>query len=106
MAAMSARDNKVVKMVVLISAIFIICYVPSTAVLIYMLIDNEIRIDGLKKNLFIALFSALFKLESINAGVNIFIYLRMSSKFKVTFKKTFCFRINSVSDDSSKVNTC
>ncbi|CAG5120765.1 unnamed protein product [Candidula unifasciata] len=89
-AAMSGRDNKVVKMVLLISVIFIISYVPSTAVFIYMLYDTDMRIDGRRTNLLLAAFSVLFNLESINAGVNIFIYLSMSSKFKSTFKATFC----------------
>ncbi|CAG5119117.1 unnamed protein product [Candidula unifasciata] len=90
----SDRDKKVVKMVVLISAIFIICYLPGTAVFVYMLLDPEVRIDGVQKNLLLAVFSVLFHLESINAGVNIFIYLSMSSKFKVTFMNMFSFHNN------------
>ncbi|CAG5119121.1 unnamed protein product [Candidula unifasciata] len=88
------RDSKVVKMVVLISTIFIICYFPGAAVFVYMLLDSDLRIDGVQRNLIIAIFSILFHLESINAGVNIFIYLSMSSKFRVTFMSMVCFNCN------------
>ncbi|CAG5128584.1 unnamed protein product [Candidula unifasciata] len=85
------RDNKVVKMVVLISTIFIICYFPGAAVFVYMLLDSDLRVDGVQKNMLIAVFSILFHLESINASVNIFIYFSMSSKFRATFMNMICF---------------
>lgn len=88
---MSDRDNKVVKMVVLISVIFIVCYFPGTAVFVYVILDNEMRFDGLHQNLCFAVFSVMFHLESINASFNIFIYLSLSSKFKSTLLETFFF---------------
>ncbi|CAG5128588.1 unnamed protein product, partial [Candidula unifasciata] len=45
-----ATTSNVVKMVVLISAIFIICYFPGTVVFIYMLTDQDMRIDGVRRN--------------------------------------------------------
>ncbi|CAG5119122.1 unnamed protein product [Candidula unifasciata] len=89
---MADRDSRVVKMVVLISTIFIICYFPGAAVFVYVLLDPDLRIDGIQKNVIIAIFSFLFHLESINAGVNIFIYLSMSSKFRVTFMSMMCLK--------------
>ncbi|CAG5119120.1 unnamed protein product [Candidula unifasciata] len=91
------RDGKVVKIVVLISTVFIICYLPGTAVFVYMMLDSDLRIDGFHKNIVIAVFSVLFHLESINAGVNIFIYLSMSSKYRVTFMYVMCFKCDTVS---------
>lgn len=88
--AMSTRDNKAVKMVVLISVIFIICYVPSMVAFVYVLVYPDARVDGLQRNLVYAVFSVLFHLESINAGVNIFIYFCMSSKFKITLMAMIC----------------
>ncbi|CAG5119118.1 unnamed protein product [Candidula unifasciata] len=94
---MADRDGKVVKMVVLISTIFIICYFPGAAVFVVMLLDTDLRIDGFQKNVITAIFSLLFHLESINAGVNIFIYFSMSSKFRVTFMNMICSNCNNVS---------
>ncbi|CAG5128581.1 unnamed protein product [Candidula unifasciata] len=86
------RDNKVVKMVVLISIIFIVCYFPGAAVFVYMLLDADLRIDGIQKNLITAIFAILFHLESINSTVNIFIYLSMSSKFRAFLMNMMCFK--------------
>ncbi|CAG5135392.1 unnamed protein product [Candidula unifasciata] len=82
--AVSERDSKIVKMVVLISVVFIICYFPGTAAFVYVIMDSEMRFDGLHRNLCFAVFSVMFHLESINASFNIFIYLSLSSKFKST----------------------
>ncbi|CAG5128582.1 unnamed protein product [Candidula unifasciata] len=86
------RDGKVVKMVVLISTIFIICYFPGAAVFVVMLLDTDLRIDGFQRNLITSIFAMLFHLESINSAVNIFIYLSMSSKFRATFMNMMCFK--------------
>lgn len=84
------RDTKVIKMVVLISTVFILCYSPGAVVFIWVMVDPEMRIDGKHVDLLYANFSTLFHLESINASVNIFIYLRMSSRYKNSFLQTFC----------------
>ncbi|CAG5128587.1 unnamed protein product [Candidula unifasciata] len=89
-SVMSSRDRKVVKMVTLISVIFVVCYFPGTAGFIWLIVDTEMRFDGKHRNLLYAVYSVLFNLESINASINLFIYLRLSSKFRSTFLKAFC----------------
>ncbi|CAG5119114.1 unnamed protein product [Candidula unifasciata] len=78
--AMSNRDSKAVKMVVLIAAIFIMCYVPSMIAFLYILLDPDTRIDGYQRNLCCSLFAVFFHLESINAGVNTFVLLQYEFK--------------------------
>lgn len=87
---LSRRDTKVIKMVVFMSAVFIICYFPGTAIYIWVMIDPDMRIDGKHLDLLLANFSILFHLESVNASSGIFIYLSMSSRYKRTFLQTFC----------------
>ncbi|CAG5134065.1 unnamed protein product [Candidula unifasciata] len=89
-AVTSSRDTKVVRMVTIISAVFIVCYAPGAVVFIFILIYPEMAYAGKQKNLVVAVFSVLVQFEGINASANIFIYLTMSSKFKSTFENLFC----------------
>uniref|UniRef100_A0A2C9LWL5 G-protein coupled receptors family 1 profile domain-containing protein n=1 Tax=Biomphalaria glabrata TaxID=6526 RepID=A0A2C9LWL5_BIOGL len=78
----SSRDRKLVKMVILISASFIICTFPAVVGTVAMLVSKDYNVNGRYKNLFLATFSVFFHLESLNSSVNFFIYIYMSSKFK------------------------
>ncbi|CAL1538192.1 unnamed protein product, partial [Lymnaea stagnalis] len=91
---MQNRDTKIVKMVVFISANFIVCYLPGTVVFIWMMLDPGLRIDGRHSDLFQAAFATLFLLEALNASVNIFVYVGMSSKFRKTLVSMTCFQNN------------
>lgn len=88
----SNRDSKVIKMVLLISAVFVFSYAPSAVFFVWPLTDKEIKIDGIQRNLAIAVFSLLLHLEGINASANFFIYIKMSSKFRATLQDLFCLR--------------
>ncbi|XP_005111720.1 adenosine receptor A1 [Aplysia californica] len=83
------KDQKVVKMVTFIAVIFIVCAVPPTLLFFYMLFDIDFRIDGFYKNLYLVIWSSAFLTETINSSVNIFVYLKMSSKYRAVFMKTF-----------------
>ncbi|XP_059177621.1 hydroxycarboxylic acid receptor 1-like [Physella acuta] len=82
-------DKKVEKIVMFISIIFIVCYLPSEILFLWMLIDPEIRFDGKDSNLFKVSVSILYLAETVNASVNIFVYYFMSSKYKQVLKKMF-----------------
>ncbi|XP_005111723.1 adenosine receptor A1-like [Aplysia californica] len=83
------KDQKVVKMVTLIAVIFIVCAVPSTLLFLYMVIDPSFRIGGVYGNVFLVLWSSSYLTETVNSSVNIFVYLKMSSKYRAVFLKTF-----------------
>lgn len=86
----SRKEKKVMKMVTLISIVFIICFVPAAAIFFMMAYDPQFSFSGDFKNMFFVVWSVSFVLETINSSVNIFIYFKMSSKFRVTFLATFC----------------
>lgn len=90
-SAISNRDTKVVKMVVIISTVFICCYAPGAVFFVWLVADPEMKIDGRQKNLMLAVFSILLHLEGINATVNFFVYAKMSSKFNITFQQICYF---------------
>ncbi|CAL1538319.1 unnamed protein product, partial [Lymnaea stagnalis] len=87
--ALSARDKRMVKLVVLISAVFIGCSLPGVAGIIAMFFTGEYSSTGRYKNLFFASFSAFFLLGALNCSVTIFIYLKMSSKYRLVFQSLF-----------------
>ncbi|XP_012941318.1 uncharacterized protein LOC101859033 [Aplysia californica] len=83
------KDQKVVKMVTFIAVIFIVSAVPPTLLFFYMLFDTNFRIDGAYPNLYSTIWCLSFLTETVNSSVNIFVYLKMSSKYRAVFIKTF-----------------
>ncbi|XP_012941105.1 adenosine receptor A1 [Aplysia californica] len=83
------KDQKVVKMVTFIAAIFIVCAVPPTLLFLYMVIDPSFRIDGVYRNIYLVVWTSSFLTETVNSSVNIFVYMKMSSKYRAVFMKTF-----------------
>lgn len=87
--SMSSRDQKIAKMVVMISVLFITCYLPSVMNFMAMLLEPQFAIDGKFKSIFLVMFGFCFTLESTNSTMNIFIYYRMSSRYKTVFRQLF-----------------
>lgn len=88
--SLSSRDQTVSKMVVMISTVFIICYTPVCVIFIGMIVVPKLSIDGTFGNMFAIVFSFAYILESINASFNIFIYYRVSSRYRQVFREAFC----------------
>lgn len=90
----TSKNQRVAKMVVVISALFIACFVPISALFVAMVIEPELSIDGTYRNTLIVVGGLGFVLESINSSVNIFIYYHMSSKYRCIFHQIFHFSRN------------
>ncbi|GFS05385.1 chemosensory receptor A [Elysia marginata] len=90
--ANSLRDARVIKMVTSISTIFIVCFFPITVIFIGVMAVPGFGLVGRYANLFHVTCSFGFALETVNSSVNLFIYLKMSSKFKATFDSVFTRR--------------
>lgn len=86
----SSKHQKVAKMVVMISTLFIICFIPFSILFIAMSVVPELSLDGKYRNIIIMIGGFSFVLESINSSVNIFLYFHMSSKYRATFLQLFC----------------
>lgn len=87
---MSDKETKAVKMVVFISVVFILCFLPGIFVFIWTLLDPELRPDGKQIRTMYAVTSVMLFMEGVNAAANFFVYLLMSSKFKITAREMFC----------------
>ncbi|XP_059161747.1 histamine H2 receptor-like [Physella acuta] len=86
----STRDKKAMKMVLLISSILIVCSVPNILVSTTSICVEGISIIGYYQNLFYVLWSFAFVFGAINSSINIFLYYKMSSKYRLTFHAIFC----------------
>lgn len=82
------RDQRVTRMIVCISILFIVCFLPITVVIFAILAEPGFAIDGKYKNTVIAVSGIGFALEAANSASNIFIYYHMSSKYRETFRQT------------------
>ncbi|XP_012946978.1 uncharacterized protein LOC106014239 [Aplysia californica] len=80
--SLSQRDKKVVKIVLLISTIFIFCFFPGAVSFIAMSTVNGFNVNGRYHNIFLLTWSMFKTLQATNSTVNIFIYYNMSSKYK------------------------
>ncbi|CAL1525902.1 unnamed protein product, partial [Lymnaea stagnalis] len=79
---LSTRDKKLVKMVALISFIFIICLMPSCFnFMMEFFYGHVYSFSGPERNLYYIVWSWMLTLEAFNSSVNIFVYYSMSSKF-------------------------
>lgn len=84
-----SRDQRVGKMIAIISTIFIVSYTPICATMVGMALEPQLAINGLYKNTLLVIFGIGAIMETINASVNIFIYYNMSSKYRATFQNIF-----------------
>lgn len=85
----SSKERKVAKMVVLMSIIFIASFLPAVIVFFTGIIVPTFNYDKLDRNLVFVMMSLTNTAEVINSSVNIFVYIRMSSKYRETFLRFF-----------------
>ncbi|CAL1541357.1 unnamed protein product, partial [Lymnaea stagnalis] len=81
------KDGKVIKMVLTVSVVFIACFFPITVVFIGTMVFPQFGTGGRYANLFYVVASCAYFLEIINSSVNFLIYLKMSSRFRHTYRK-------------------
>ncbi|XP_013086084.2 FMRFamide receptor-like [Biomphalaria glabrata] len=78
----SVRDQKVIKMIILIAVIFIVSYLPVVVSTAAMLSVPEYNVEGNYTRIFTLTWGITFLLEGANATASIFVYLKMSSRYK------------------------
>lgn len=81
----SKRNQKVAKTVMVISTLFIFCFVPFCITLLAAAFEPELTLGGKHFKVVLILCGIGFVMESINSSTNIFIYYYMSSKYRDIF---------------------
>ncbi|KAH9514458.1 hypothetical protein Btru_025309 [Bulinus truncatus] len=85
----SRRENKAVTMVLLIAAVLIICSAPNIVLSLVSFFIQEFSVVGRYTDIFFAAWSFAFFFGAVNSSVNIFLYYKMSSKYRRSFKVLF-----------------
>ncbi|GFN74340.1 chemosensory receptor b [Plakobranchus ocellatus] len=80
--ALVNRDKRMSRLILLLSAIFIITYLPSTICLALVTSMSGFRTGGRYYNSFMVAYSFSFVFEAIGASVNIFPYYFLSTNFR------------------------
>lgn len=90
------RDRKTINMVVLIASILIVCYLPSILFFIVTFTEPEFNMGGKYSIEYINGWSIALLFEAVNSSVNIFLYFKMSSKYRKQFHLLFnlCCHVN------------
>lgn len=100
--AISNRDKKLVRMIVLISVILIACFTPGMIGFIGMTIEPHFNMGEKYDNLFWVVWSLIFVFQTVNSSVNIFVYYSMSTKYRVVFNETFAFCRKGLGHDNDR----
>ncbi|BFZ07871.1 hypothetical protein BsWGS_10910 [Bradybaena similaris] len=82
----SSRNLKVSQMVVTMSTLFIVCFAPTTVVLLAMAFVPDMSLNGKYLNATALIGGFIYTLESIKSSANIFIYNHMSTKYRDTLR--------------------
>jgi hypothetical protein len=85
----SNRSQKTSKMVVMVSTLFISCFIPVNINMLVIGFIPELSVGGKYMSLSVIICGLGYVLESINSSMNIFIYYYMSSKYRESFLKLF-----------------
>lgn len=86
----SNRNQRVAKMVVTISVLFISCFIPISVVFLALVFEPELSVGGKLVNIGVVAGGFGVLLEAINSSMNILIYYYMSSKYRDTCRDILC----------------
>ncbi|KAK0066679.1 G-protein coupled receptor C02B8.5 [Biomphalaria pfeifferi] len=103
-AAVSVKEKKMVKMIVIVSVIFIICFIPSSALLTARAIIPELSISGIYSNINWIVATYALEMETVNSSITIVVYYRMSSKYRETLLVILGRHVNTKKTSSTTLN--
>lgn len=83
----TARHMRTAKMVVMVSTLFIVGFIPLSTVSLIMALLPGFNIYGKYMNIGMIISGIVMLTESVNSSANIFIYFHMSVTYRETFSK-------------------
>ncbi|KAK0049082.1 FMRFamide receptor [Biomphalaria pfeifferi] len=85
----SRKEQKIVQMLTKLSLIFIVCLIPQSAILTAVTFVKEFGLGGPYFDVAWLCYCVSFLLESVHSSVNIFVFYRMSSRYRNIFQMLF-----------------
>ncbi|GFN78160.1 chemosensory receptor a [Plakobranchus ocellatus] len=86
-ARVSQKEERLVRMVVAIAAIFIMSYISSCIGILCDVLFDRFNLFGIYRNLYIVYGYVISLGQPISGSVNILIYYKMASKFRSVFRR-------------------
>ncbi|KAK6961540.1 galanin-like G-protein coupled receptor npr-9 [Biomphalaria glabrata] len=90
--ASSAKDTKVIKLVVAISSIYIVSSIPAVIHYMWMILDSQYTVVGRQSSVHLAVAGVTFLFQATNSSVSLFVYLYMSTSFQEVFYTLVIFK--------------
>ncbi|CAL1533467.1 unnamed protein product, partial [Lymnaea stagnalis] len=81
-SAAVAKDAKIVKLVVVLSTIYIASSLPSVLHFVWMIVDPEYTVVGRQNNVHLSVAGVTFVCQATYSSVTLFVYLYMSTSFR------------------------
>ncbi|GFO08964.1 chemosensory receptor c [Plakobranchus ocellatus] len=93
-SALSQKEIRLVKVVSVLALILTICNIPRFVAVYTTLLIPEMHIGEAYENTYVFLWALTALFASVNASVNIFVYLRVNAAYRAGFKSLFscCFK--------------
>ncbi|BFZ03226.1 hypothetical protein BsWGS_06265 [Bradybaena similaris] len=83
--ALKTRERRTMKLVSLVAIMVIVCFTPTITLYFTMFFVPGFGLTGTLSTIFNAMWSISFLAEAINSSANIFIFYRMSSRYRQKF---------------------
>ncbi|KAK7002787.1 thyrotropin-releasing hormone receptor [Biomphalaria glabrata] len=84
---LSNREKKTVMLVISVATVLIVCYAPGVTCAFLEILVPDFTFYGKQENVYHVIWSFCFLFNSINASINVFVYYKMSSKYRNTFQE-------------------
>ncbi|RUS79503.1 hypothetical protein EGW08_012735 [Elysia chlorotica] len=85
------KEVKVAQSVVLVCVMFVVCYSPCVYVIVKGALDPDFHFgDPYYEHFVFSYLSVTFFLQSVSSSMNMFVYIKLSSRYKQTFRQVFC----------------
>ncbi|GFO37452.1 chemosensory receptor a [Plakobranchus ocellatus] len=81
------KENRLIKMVVVIATLFIICHLPGTILIFLVPVVDKYLEENFNDPFLILQVSFIFAFELVNNSVNFFVYYLIGTKFRFTFRQ-------------------
>ncbi|XP_059153745.1 uncharacterized protein LOC131939460 [Physella acuta] len=88
-AEITLKEKRVVVMIVTVSIIFIVCFIPSSALLSARAVVPELSIGGVYANINWIVATTALEMETVNSSITVVVYYRMSTKYRETLRALF-----------------
>ncbi|XP_005110482.3 tachykinin-like peptides receptor 86C [Aplysia californica] len=100
----SRRERGAIRLTLMVSTILICFLFPSTLLIITSFLEPEFNFGRRYQNMYFSVWTIVSLGEVSNSSVNIFVYYKMNSRYRETFRGVFCTKSSSKEGNKTPVN--